>query len=219
MLEIEIEKNLYIDKDNDGFISNNEMLSWLQDWDAEENKDPQDLVQALRMWEADGWVDNNETATRSTVDKLENLIPVFSAPERQLLIDVSNEIDLQRLLDRRANIISIYENIAVIDCSTAEATQLQEENFIILGNKSSEETATRSASSYPSYEQVIAELIDTAAQNQIFCQPYFIGKSVEGREIIALRLSLADSQQEALPELLIAAAIHGDEKPSTVVSL
>lgn len=219
LLEIEIEKNLYIDKDNDGFISNNEMLSWLQDWDAEENKDPQDLVQALRMWEADGWVDNNETATRSTVDKLENLIPVFSAPERQLLIDVSNEIDLQRLLDRRANIISIYENIAVIDCSTAEATQLQEENFIILGNKSSEETATRSASSYPSYEQVIAELIDTAAQNQIFCQPYFIGKSVEGREIIALRLSLADSQQEALPELLIAAAIHGDEKPSTVMSL
>ena len=47
-----------------------------------------------------------------------------------------------------------------------------------------------------------------------YCQEAYVGRSVEGRDIMALRLSCFDGDGDC-PELMVAAGIHGNERIST----
>ena len=51
-----------------------------------------------------------------------------------------------------------------------------------------------------------------------YCQLAYVGRSVEGRDIMALRLSCFDGDG-ACPELMVAAGIHGDERISTWMAM
>ncbi len=206
--EIQVPGSPNLDSDEDGVVSHQELLSWLSEWDANPEKPDGVLAAALAQWQAGG-----SPGTRQGTIPAEQNIPVYAPPEVLLQVACPDQQELNRLADTGANVTGLQNGIAFLECTREFADHLAGEGFSIL-EISPLGIPTRSLSEYPSCEQVFSELLDVAARYPQFCRPSFVGKSVQGREILALRLSFADSDAE-VPELLIAGGIHGDEPPGT----
>ncbi|MBR4221325.1 MAG: succinylglutamate desuccinylase/aspartoacylase family protein, partial [Victivallales bacterium] len=78
--------------------------------------------------------------------------------------------------------------------------------------------ATRGTAHYPSQAEMLAELRSLVAEYPARCRFSYVGKSVQGREMVALRVSNLP-EDGAAPQLLIAAAIHGNERTGMVIAL
>jgi carboxypeptidase D len=206
--EIQVLGSPNLDSDEDGVVSHQELLSWLSAWDAAPENPDAVLASALAQWQAGG-----SPATRHGGTPIGQNIPVYPPAEFLLRIACADHQELKRLSDTGANITGFQNEIAFVECTRELADLLAEQDFLIL-EVSSTGIRTRALSEYPHYEQICAKLLDTAARYPLFCRPSFVGKSVQGREILALRLSLAPDGAE-VPELLIAGGIHGDEPPGT----
>ena len=73
-------------------------------------------------------------------------------------------------------------------------------------------SATRMA--YWTIDDLNSRLGEWCLQYPQYCREEFVGRSVEGRDIMALRLSCFDGDGEC-PEFMVTAGIHGDERIST----
>ncbi|MFA6929185.1 MAG: M14 family zinc carboxypeptidase, partial [Lentisphaeria bacterium] len=196
-----------LDYDNNGVISHQEMLTWLSEWDATAEKPAQQLSSALAQWQASG-----SAETRQGVQQPDNVVPVYLPAELQLQIACPNSQELKRLHDAGAEILNFDNGIAYLEGRQELADRLAAAEFDIVSVSVIDRSKTRSADGYPSFEELHDELFDTAAQYATFCRLSLLGKSVQGREILALRVSLAEEGAE-VPELLIVGGIHGDEPP------
>ncbi|NMA20887.1 MAG: hypothetical protein GX927_09955, partial [Lentisphaerae bacterium] len=196
------------DSDGDGVVTHQELLSWLSEWDGNPDEPDVVLTSALAQWQAGG-----NAGTRHGSASIEQNIPVYPPAELLLRIACADRQELERLADTGANITDFQDGTAFVECTRELAGLLAEQDFSIL-ETSPVGIRTRALSEYPSYEEICSRLVDTAARYPLFCRPSFVGKSVQGREILALRLSLAPDGAE-VPELLIAGGLHGDEPPGT----
>ncbi len=77
---------------------------------------------------------------------------------------------------------------------------------------------TRSAAHYPSQAEMRAELDSLVASYPERCRLCYVGKTVREREILALRVSNLP-EDGAAPQLLVTAAIHGNERATMVIAL
>lgn len=72
---------------------------------------------------------------------------------------------------------------------------------------------------YPSYSDMSALLHGFAAAYPGLCQVVSLGKSVQNRDLWAVKISDSVAIDEAEPEIRIISTIHGDEKVGTVMCL
>lgn len=72
---------------------------------------------------------------------------------------------------------------------------------------------------YPTYEAYIDMMYQFETDYPDLCEVVTIGQSMQGRELIALRISDNIGLDEGEPEFLYTATIHGDETVGYVVSL
>ncbi|MCK9423261.1 MAG: T9SS type A sorting domain-containing protein [Bacteroidales bacterium] len=72
---------------------------------------------------------------------------------------------------------------------------------------------------YPTYEQFLDYMVGFAAGHPDICNLDTIGTSVQGRLLLAVKISDNVHQQEAEPRVLYTAAIHGDETGGYVLML
>ena len=77
-------------------------------------------------------------------------------------------------------------------------------------------TATRMA--YWTIDDLNSRLGEWCLQYPEYCREEFVGRSVDGRDIMALRLSCFEGDGDC-PEFMIAAGIHGDERISTWMAM
>ena len=64
---------------------------------------------------------------------------------------------------------------------------------------------------YPSYDEYITFMDDFAANYPDICKLVSIGTSIQGRSILAVKISDNVNEEEAEPEFLYTSSIHGDE--------
>ncbi|OFY17723.1 MAG: hypothetical protein A2W98_08450 [Bacteroidetes bacterium GWF2_33_38] len=73
--------------------------------------------------------------------------------------------------------------------------------------------------SYPTYEQYISLMSQFVAEFPSICSLHEIGESINGRKIIAVKISDNVDQKEAEPEFFYSSSIHGNEPIGYVLSL
>jgi len=64
---------------------------------------------------------------------------------------------------------------------------------------------------YPGYEEYLGYMDEFSINYPDICKPVFIGNSVQGRELIAVKISDNVDEEEAEPQLLYTATMHGNE--------
>jgi hypothetical protein len=72
---------------------------------------------------------------------------------------------------------------------------------------------------YPSYEQYIGYMTDFASAHPGLCKLDTVGTTIQGRLILALRISNNIGVDEAEPQFLYTSSIHGDETTGYVLML
>jgi len=72
---------------------------------------------------------------------------------------------------------------------------------------------------YPTYQEYLDFMYDFAASYPEICKVISIGTSVNGKAIIAVKISDNVNEQEAEPEFLYTSSIHGDETTGYVLML
>ena len=72
---------------------------------------------------------------------------------------------------------------------------------------------------YPTYDQYVSYMVGFAAAHPTICKLDTVGTSIEGRLILAVKISNNVNQDEAEPELLYTSSIHGDEVTGYVLML
>ena len=220
LLQLEIMTRPILDLDEDGRVSNAELLAWLSKWNnySEQEKEqyPGWLESALQQWQESG-----ADAGRGTYNEpLSNEPLVFPPPELQVQVRYENPQELRRLIETGVNIINVDTTRAFIDCSQAQATALLQDGFDLQASQPYADKTRGDGEweGYASYEQLNVELLSLAAKYPQLCRISFVGKSQQGREILALRLSLAN-EADSRPELLLAGGIHGNEPPGIELCL
>ncbi|MBN1198589.1 MAG: T9SS type A sorting domain-containing protein, partial [Bacteroidales bacterium] len=72
---------------------------------------------------------------------------------------------------------------------------------------------------YPSYDEYLIFMNDFAANYPDICKLVPIGTSVQGRSLLAVKISDNVNEQEAEPEFLYTSTIHGDEVTGYILML
>ncbi|MEI6682398.1 MAG: M14 family zinc carboxypeptidase [Bacteroidota bacterium] len=72
---------------------------------------------------------------------------------------------------------------------------------------------------YPTYDQYVSDMVGFAAAHPAICRLDTVGTTVQGRLILAVKISNNVNQDEAEPELLYTSSIHGDETTGYVLML
>jgi hypothetical protein len=72
---------------------------------------------------------------------------------------------------------------------------------------------------YPTYEQYIDFMTGFAASNPSICKLVPIGASIQGRQLLAVKISDNVNEEEAEPQILYTSSIHGDETTGYVLML
>ena len=221
LLQLDLAGRPILDQDEDGQISNNELLTWLSQWDSytEQEKEERQgwLESALQQWQ-----ENAGTTSRGGVDERHSAeIPVFPRPELQIQVRCDGLHELQRLADTGLDIINVDGTLAYVDCLREQVADLRQAGFDIVAEQPYGIAVRGNGEyweGYASYAEINTEMLNLAAAHPEFCQPSFVGKSVYGRDILALRLSLAE-KGSPVPELLLLGGMHGDEPPSMEICL
>jgi len=161
----------------------------------------------------------------------------------------SQNIDTQQLFNDKVEVYFSFEKSDAVDHTNigslisidhkqdaekayAYANKKQFEAFITLGIpytilKSPAEQANvktgKSANSnwdyYPSYDEYIDMMYQYAADYPWICELKTIGTSVNGRELIALKITDNPESTEAEPKFLYTSSMHGDELTGYVLML
>lgn len=72
---------------------------------------------------------------------------------------------------------------------------------------------------YPTYEQYLELMNDWATNHPDLCKLHEIGESIEGRKILALKISDNPQAEEDEPNLFYSSSIHGDELVGYILML
>ncbi|MCX6248856.1 MAG: M14 family zinc carboxypeptidase [Bacteroidetes bacterium] len=95
---------------------------------------------------------------------------------------------------------------------------LSEQELNMGGNQKSGKSATV-WNFYPTYDQYVAYMQGFAADHPAICRLDTIGTSVQGRLLLAVKLSDSVNVNRGLPEFLFTSSIHGDETTGYVMLL
>jgi len=205
-----------LDADGDGAISNQEILHWLRDWRDSDSPDKALRTAALRAWEVSPPPDGQEMNRRGLDDRQES--PASRAPlafqatvgadSLNLLLAEDVIID-RRLEDGSLQVLLTAEQR---DNLTRDGLDLRELSPLAVAEP------MRGNSPYLDYASILENLQALALEHPEVCRLCYVGQSGQGRDMLALRFSLAP-ESGMYPELLLAGGIHGDEKPGAEVVL
>jgi hypothetical protein len=73
--------------------------------------------------------------------------------------------------------------------------------------------------SYPTYEAYVQMMHDFADNNPSICKLYSIGQTVEGRELLFVKISDNVNKREPEPQFLYTSTMHGDETTGYILML
>ncbi|MEI7723539.1 MAG: M14 family zinc carboxypeptidase [Bacteroidota bacterium] len=72
---------------------------------------------------------------------------------------------------------------------------------------------------YPTYQEYIDFMVGFAASYPAICKLDTVGQSIQGRQILAVKISKNVNQEEAEPQFLYTSSIHGDETTGYILMM
>lgn len=203
------------DDNNDGSISNQELLAFMSEFHSLNGHD-NTLQTVLALWTAESDTIRSSTTTSTTS------ITSQQAPEPQPLPDLEADVTLHShndffsLQHLGADIVAATGTTAHIYATSALLDAIRNAGFTVSNISALEHTRTNTL--YLTPEELNTQLLGLAASAWPLVRPSFVGLSTKGREILALRITAVPDNTPA-PKLLITGCIHGNERPSMMLPL
>jgi carboxypeptidase D len=205
------------DTDQDGRVSDAEILAYIDLWKGGGVASEQDVAAAVELWRQSGSSSRaaHARATPSESVRTTNVPDTrtdTTAPEITARVTLADRAELDKLIDTGVIISSVYADKAVIETSQTEIQALRDAGFSVTVDDSGADTEAERGT-YHTYEELTAELADLAFEYPSICRLTSIGQSVQGRELWVLRISDNPDLEENEPELKLTGSMHGDEPP------
>ncbi|MBR0459562.1 MAG: succinylglutamate desuccinylase/aspartoacylase family protein [Victivallales bacterium] len=198
---------LAADTNGDGFVSNQELLAWLEVW----NDDWKARDTAIANWVATGTEE-----TREATEKLEVPLRIMPVPVWEAIL--RNDSAAQTAVRAcGADVVAAWtEGLRVWMTEEQRAALLAEGVEILQCEPIAVQEQTR-GKLYHTPEELNAAMQELAASHWDICRPRHVGTTTLGRDMLALRIS-SRPEDAAVPELLVAGGIHGNERTSVEVA-
>ena len=206
------------DQDGDGAISNSELLASLEqcrDFAATESARNAIIAQ---------WVDSGEQpSTRQGGTKPETTgvgePETDAAPPAWRIVIAAPEPDaFAELAETGVDIVTATASTVTLYGDQDAPERLAQAGFVIQSIEAIAPTRAEPNPLYPSPQEINDAILALARDYGGLCRAGYVGASVEQREILSLRIT-ASANPETVPKLLVVGAIHGDERPTTVMVL
>ena len=135
-----------------------------------------------------------------------------------LEVAIGSRADLDRLIADGYDIAAVRENAVKIYATDEEKQQLQRDGFPLREIEPQPRTAppadgteAKGLGVYHSYATMTNELHGYAAAYPALCRLQSLGRSVQGREILALKITDNPDTEEDEPEVAYVGTMHGNE--------
>lgn len=100
-----------------------------------------------------------------------------------------------------------------------EYTELPRPSTLIIPNMGSSQRALADWDVYPTYDAYVSMMYQFATDYPSLCQVHNIGFSVQGRQLLYVRISDNVAIQEDEPEVMYTSTMHGDETTGYILCL
>ncbi len=206
------------DINGDGTIDNQEILTFVDEWDRENITESQ-LTTAINEWRTQNVTASRSDASRSLPSSSAQLEPVFT-----ITIAIDNRDQLQQLIAHEIEIERPQGDSVTAFVDEDELRLIRDYGFTILSVKLQEppirlETETRGFGGYHTYASLTQDLSDYAVNHPAICRLISIGKSIQNRDIWALKITDSPDLEEDEPEFKYVSTMHGDESLGTEMCL
>lgn len=195
------------DLDNDGTVSSPELLKAITECNAcglpEET-----LNKIIKLW-TDGGCPQNTRAQHETLEA-----PSYPQRNWEADVAVTDRTAFLRLENAGADLVSAWEGFVHIYATAETLDWLANNGYEVSNIRQIQQTR---ASLYMTPQELNRNMRELASSNWNICRPEYIGTSGNRQEILALRISAAPDSQ-LIPQLLVAACIHGNERPSMTMA-
>jgi murein tripeptide amidase MpaA len=146
-----------------------------------------------------------------------------SQPITQIEITLTNRSQLERLVQAGYDLDSVTATRAVVYADPEELTSLSEGGWdfrvILPGPAPRDLGPTRSLGSYNNYSNLTAMLNDYATNFPSLCRKISVGKSVQNRELWAMKITSNPDQAADKPKFKYISTMHGNEPLGTEMCL
>lgn len=209
------------DADADGALSHQELLRFLDDWYAQAGL-PDTRQAVLAQWLDSGWVQsrtaNDDSDPAGGAAVAGDDIPVAPPTPWRVGVDIRAAGALDRLARRGLAITALHDGVAWLELSEEQWQQLQGADVVLVASEYLPARTRAVNALYLTPEAMNERLLALAASHWSLCRPDVVGRSSNGRDMLALRIGVP-KQAAGAPELLITGAIHGDERPGAMLPL
>jgi len=200
------------DKNQDGYINNNEILTYIDCW-KQSLVTNAELTTAINQWRQNNT--NNRTSRNHQPPPTRNhtLTPTLITP----ITD-----NLTKILQQRQTIIDYLDQNKIIIYANQNDLQYLNDNNIKYTKYHPPQTRSQRSNppngylTYPEISQILTTYPKDYPQ---ICQLTSIGQSVQGRELWAIKITNQPQQHNNKPEVKIIANIHGDEALSGEIAM
>ena len=201
------------DADGDAVVSHQEILAWIEQWAADSGEES-----ALAKMVAD-WVDTGSQPSRAEPSDVLEVAGVASrvAPTHEAVVAVSGEADIAALESCGAEIVAAWEGFARIRGSAGTFAVLADGGWTLGQVQEIPSGQQARGGIYFAPDELNVQLQLLALNHSDVARLAYLGTTGGGREMLAIRLSALPEDTEA-PELLVAASIHGDERPAMMLA-
>lgn len=206
------------DQNDDGAISNSELLASLEEcraFAATESARDAIIAQWVNSGAQPATRQGDETPETTAADEVEtNIAP----PTWRIVIAAPAPDAFAQLAETGVEIVTATANTVTLHGDQNAPERLAKAGFALQSMEAIAPTRTESNPLYPSPQQINDAILELARDYGGLCRAGYVGASVEQREILSLRITASDDPG-TVPKLLIVGAIHGDERPATVMVL
>ena len=135
-------------------------------------------------------------------------------------VTVPDKSAVQTLIDEGYDIVTRHGNVVTLSVTQEELTALRAKGYgVLLLNQSRAPEDFKGVSAYHTYATLTTTLQGYATTYPSICRLVSLGKSVQGRDIWALKITDNPDVAEDEPEIKYAATIHGNESLGTEMCL
>ena len=201
------------DADEDGVVSHQEILAWIEQWSVDSGEDA-----ALAEMVAD-WVDTGGQDTRA-----EMVAPTASAgissravPTHEAVAAITGKSDIAGLESADVEIVAAWEGWARIRGNADVFAALAGQGWHLEQVQEIASVPRTRSGIYFTPDELNVQLRWLALNHPNLARLAYLGTTNDGCEMLAIRLSTLPEEAEA-PELLVAGSIHGDERPAMMLA-
>jgi hypothetical protein len=143
----------------------------------------------------------------------------FQIKERKELVQITRLVSIENVRDNTVFAIGTSSQLDQLSALGYQVELLPHPSSLAQPEMAPDKTAMADWNVYPTYTAYVQMMYDFETNYPNICRTYSIGNSVQGRELLYVKISDNVDVEEAEPEVMYTSTMHGDETTGYVLML